>query len=80
MYMTLDSVNNGEHPYYSFHKFQIYIDSERQNNVVALDTLGTLHEPRGWVERYIADEDGYPKAVGGELVTEIVYGKVEIKV
>ena len=79
MQMSVDSIMNGEHPYYRINNFDVYLDRKKVSGVFNLDTLGDLHHKTGHVDRYVTDENGYAVMNGEELETERVYGSVEIK-
>lgn len=79
MYISVDTLMSAEHPLYRFNNFKVYLDGVEQKRVFACDTLGDFHHETGWVDRYAEDRQGMPIVAGMELLTERVYGHVEIK-
>lgn len=71
MHMTVDSVLNGEHLPYRLDNFEIYLDGGKQSRVVELDTTV------GYVVRYM-EHGGNLVTSGDEVLTETIYGNVEI--
>lgn len=83
MYISIHTLLNNEHPYYRLGNIEVYLDGEKVQYAFELDTLGTLDDPRGWVNVYATDEKGdsiIDPNNPGELLTETLYGNVEVRV
>jgi hypothetical protein len=57
------------------HRLKVYLDGVYQDRCWACD------DEAGWVKRYVLNPKNPKKVLAkyGQLVTEIVYGKVEVK-